>query len=67
LASADGRCAISTSNDNTLKAWDLQTGEALATFTAGAPLRCCAYAGAQTVLAGYWSGNVHFLKLEEPE
>jgi hypothetical protein len=61
--SPDGR-AVSASEDKTLKVWDLDTAEALATFTADAALLCCAFAGGQTILAGDRGGHVHFLKLE---
>jgi len=49
--------AVSASEDQTLKVWDLATGTVIATFTCDAPARCC-------VFAGDGSGRVHFLSLE---
>jgi WD40 repeat protein len=66
-ASHDGRRVISASLDRTLKLWDLQTGQALATFAGDAALYCCAFADIQTILAGDEGGHVHFLKLELAE
>lgn len=62
--SPDGRRAVSVSSDRTLKVWDLETGEVLATLTADALMFCCAFADAQTILAGDAGGHVHFLRLE---
>jgi WD40 repeat protein len=62
--SPDGRLVVSASSDRTLKIWDLETAGALATFTADAAMRCCAFVGAQIILAGDVGGHVHFLKLE---
>jgi hypothetical protein len=45
----------------------LETGEARTIFTADAALHCCAFAAAQTILAGDLLGHVHFLKLEDQE
>ena len=46
--------------------WDLETGVALATFYCDARAKCCAFAGAQTIVAGDDAGRLHFLHLEEP-
>jgi WD40 repeat protein len=61
----DGRRAISGSDDHTLKVWELETGEVIATFTADGALYACAVApdGVTTVAAGA-SDRVHFLRLE---
>ncbi|MFP4007115.1 MAG: WD40 repeat domain-containing protein, partial [Spirulinaceae cyanobacterium] len=63
--SADGQRGVSGSHDNTLKVWNLATGEIIASFTAEAPLYCCAIApDGVTVVAGDTLGRVHFLRLE---
>jgi WD40 repeat protein len=62
----DGKRAASASDDKTLKFWDLDTGIALATFYCDARVNCCAFAGGQTIVAGDYSGRLHFLHLEEP-
>jgi WD40 repeat protein len=61
----DGKRAVSASSDKTLKAWDLESGLALATFTCDAPVDCCACAGALRIVAGDGGGRVHFLQLEQ--
>jgi WD40 repeat protein len=61
---ADGRIAVSTSIDNTLKVWDLGTGQTLATLKTNAPLRCCAVTpDGRTILAGDHGGALHILDL----
>ncbi|WP_063711959.1 WD40 repeat domain-containing protein [Kamptonema formosum] len=61
----DGQKAVSASEDNTLKLWDLNTGKEMATFTGEYPFNCCAVAAdGVTVVAGDNSGRVHFLRLE---
>lgn len=61
----DGKRVISGSYDNTLKLWNLETGEEIATFTGEAPFYCCAVAPDEvTIVAGESSGRVHFLRLE---
>jgi WD40 repeat protein len=54
--------AVSGSEDKTLKVWNLDTGSAAVTFTGDAPFRCCAFAGAQTIVAGDEHGRLHFLR-----
>jgi WD40 repeat protein len=58
--------AVSASWDDTLKIWDLNTGDQMATFTGeSGELLCCAVApDGVTVVAGDNSGRVHFLRLE---
>ena len=64
----DGRHAFSASWGQTLKVWDLDTGEALATFTCDAAARCCAYSEAlNLILAGDADGHLHLLRLEAPK
>ncbi|NMG58853.1 hypothetical protein E1H12_10030 [Geitlerinema sp. P-1104] len=61
----DGKRAVSASEDNTLKLWDLATGKELATFTGEAGMLSCAVAAdGVTVAAGDKAGVVHFLRLE---
>ena len=62
----DGKRAVSASADNTLKVWDLESGECLATFTCDSAAYCCAYSGAlKLIVAGDAGGHLHFLRLEE--
>jgi WD40 repeat protein len=63
--SGDGRRAVSASQDQTLKVWDLETGAIMATFTCDAEAYCCAFTGAQKIVAGDEDGQVYFLALEE--
>ncbi|WP_306557857.1 WD40 repeat domain-containing protein [Nostoc sp. 'Peltigera malacea cyanobiont' DB3992] len=61
----DGKQVISASSDNTLKLWNLETGEEIATFTGESAFFCCAVAAdGVTIVAGEFSGRVHFLRLE---
>jgi WD40 repeat protein len=61
----DGKLAISASKDNTLKVWDLETREIIASFTGESSIMCCAVApDGVTIVAGEASGRVHFLRLE---
>ena len=63
----DGKLAISAADDDTLKVWELASEQQLASFTADAPLRCCAVnRDGKTVVVGDQSGRVHFLSLEGP-
>ena len=64
----DGQRAVSASEDNTVKVWDLETGEVLATFTCDAAAHCCAFSDAlKLIVAGDAGGHLHFLRLEEPK
>ena len=61
----DGKRAISASEDNTLKVWDLATCAVVATFTADGPVLACAVApDGGTIVAGDALGRLHFLRLE---
>ncbi|MGB3507647.1 MAG: WD40 repeat domain-containing protein, partial [Microcoleaceae cyanobacterium] len=57
--------AISASVDKTLKVWDLEKKKAIANFSVNSGLRCCTVAkDGVTVVAGDYSGRLHFLRLE---
>ncbi|MEJ6482603.1 WD40 repeat domain-containing protein, partial [Nostoc punctiforme UO1] len=61
----DGKTAISGSDDNTLKLWDLHTRKEISTFIGDSPINCCAFSpDGLTIVAGEPSGRVHFLRLE---
>ena len=62
---ADGKRAVSASLDNTLKLWDLDTGLLIATFHCDGDARCCAFAGAQRLVAGDQGGRIYLLAFEE--
>ena len=62
----DGQRAVSASDDNTLKVWELESGELLATFTCDSFAGCCSYSDSiELFIAGDVDGRVHFLRLEE--
>ena len=61
---ADGKRAISGSDDNTVKVWNLETGEVIDSFTGDGSINCCAVApDGVTIVAGDALGRVHFLRL----
>ena len=65
---ADGQRLVSSSDDHTLKMWDLQTGSAIASFGGDGPLLSCSVApDGLTILAGTDSGRLHFLSVEEAQ
>jgi hypothetical protein len=65
---ADGRRAVSGSDDRTLRLWDLEDGGEIAIFTAESPIVSCAVArDGRTVVAGDESGRVHFLRIVEAD
>jgi WD40 repeat protein len=62
----DGRRAVSASDDRTLRLWDLESGQEIATFTGESKMASCAIApNGITIIAGDQSGRVHFLWLVE--
>ncbi|MEG5019687.1 MULTISPECIES: WD40 repeat domain-containing protein, partial [unclassified Microcoleus] len=61
----DGKTAISASEDNTLKIWDLLSGKEVACFNGEHGFACCTIApDGVTVVAGDVFGRVHFLRSE---
>ena len=65
---ADGRRAVSASDDTTLRIWDLESGKLFNTFAADSQLVACAVTpNGRTFVAGDSSGQVHFLRLIEPD
>ncbi len=63
----DGKQAVSASDDDTLKVWDLERGKCITSFTGDAPFSSCDLSPDRvTFVAGDVVGGVHFLRLEEP-
>ena len=63
----DGRRALSGSDDNTLRLWDLEKpGECFAGFTADAAMGCVAFARDDLIVAGSADGRIHILEISEP-
>jgi hypothetical protein len=61
----DGTRAVSASNDDTLKVWDLTSGKLLNTFATDHPLHCCDISSTgETIVAADQRGRVHFLRYE---
>jgi len=59
---------VSASSDKTLKVWEVESGECLATFTCDGAALCCAYCDAlKLIVAGDAGGHLHFLRLIEPQ
>ena len=52
-------------DDNTLRLWDLESGEVIATFTADAAITCLAVVRDDLFVAGSGNGAVHILRLIE--
>lgn len=64
----DGQCVISACKDNTVKIWELETGEVLPTFTCEGPATCCEFSDAlELIVVGDAGGHVYLLHLEEPK
>ena len=63
--SNDGRWFICASEDRTIKVWDFQSREKVTECHLNEPLSTCAIApDGRTIVAGGFSGRVHFLRLE---
>lgn len=61
----DGQYLASTAEDNSIKIWKLSKNKAIATFIAESPIGSYVVAPKEMlIVAGDWTGNVHFLKLE---
>jgi WD40 repeat protein len=62
---ADGKRAVSASEDKTLKVWDLDSGGLLATFTCDGASYSCAFINDHKLIAGGADGRIYFLKFEQ--
>jgi WD40 repeat protein len=58
----DGRRAVSASHDKTVRLWDMENDQEIATFTGEAPMQTCAVSSdGQTIVVIETSGQAHFL------
>jgi WD40 repeat protein len=65
VVTSDGKKAISVSDDNTLKVWDLESGRKMVEFTGDGAIDSIALLpDGRTIIAGETSGRVHFLRLK---
>lgn len=63
---SNGKRVISGSRDKTLKVWDFDRKQVIASLTMDGMLQCCAIAtDKMEIVAGDEFGVVHFLRLEE--
>ncbi len=60
----DGKLAITGSEDQIARVWNLEDGRLIAAFTVDYPINTCAIAGQKTFLLGDRMGRIHFLRLE---
>ncbi|MBD1905521.1 NB-ARC domain-containing protein [Funiculus sociatus GB2-A5] len=64
-ATQNGQRAVSVADDCSLIVWDIESGKAIAKFIGDSFLLSCAISqDGLTIVAGDWSGWVHFLRLE---
>jgi WD40 repeat protein len=64
----DSRRAVSASVDRTLWLWDLEGGREIAIFTPDSAMNSCTSArDGRTIIVGDASGQLHFLRLVEPD
>jgi WD40 repeat protein len=62
----DRQCAVSASQDDTLRVWELETEKLLATFTCDSPASWRAFSEAvKLILAGDAVGHLDILRLEK--
>jgi WD40 repeat protein len=62
----DGSKVVSVASDRSLKIWDLDMGDTIASFSADSTLLTCTVASDNTtIIAGDILGCVHFLRLED--
>lgn len=64
--SSDGKRIASASFDRTLRVWDLNSRQEIATFTSDGVLRSCAFAASNKIVVGDAGGRVAFLEIVEP-
>jgi WD40 repeat protein len=62
--SSDSRCAVFYHEDKTLRFWDLKDAKLLLSFTIGGGVKHIAMPDGRTIVVGYDSGALHFLRLE---
>jgi WD40 repeat protein len=62
---ADGKCAVSASDNKTLRVWSLETGAQVGAFTSDAPAGCCAFIDNTCLVAGDELGRLYWLALVE--
>jgi WD40 repeat protein len=61
--SADGKTALSGADDKTLRLWDVESGDAVASFTGDAAFHSVVWISARApALAGDALGRVHLLE-----
>jgi WD40 repeat protein len=65
--SRNERWAVSSSEDKTLRIWDVDSGGLLATFTCDTSAPCCAFINDDKLVTGDAAGHVHFLRLVAPK
>ncbi len=66
VAVLDAKRVVSASFDQTLRVWDIESGETMAVFALDAPVESVATADGCRVVAGDWAGGVHFLDFDLP-
>ncbi len=62
--STDNRWVVSGSEDNTIKVWNLATGQNVATFSTKGEVLMCACRATGEIVAGDEIGEVYILRLE---
>ena len=54
---------LTISHDGTVKRWNLDSADAIATFTGEGPIKSGALAARHTLIAGEYADQVHFLSV----